>query len=122
MPPTGAPIFYRAEGLADAWDGSALLRARAREHGKLLLHPRSQKVAANTVQNAILNKEVLAPTLVRLRVAHGKMPAVDDVIDQCGKVYENMGREVEIMASSKDGWSLRHAQLVEEIVYPKGSG
>ena len=109
-PKTAAPAnkpSFRTKGLAQAWEGVDGLRNRVREHGKLFMHPKSQKVAANTIGNAILNQEVLKPALVRLRVAKGKMPAIDDLIEECTKLYAALGREVDSQVPSKDGWTLR---------------
>ena len=98
---------FECRGLASAWDGVDAIRARVREHGKLILHPKSQKVAACTIKNALLNQDVLRPPLVRLRKARGKMPVIDDVIAECAKTYGLVFRETETNAASKDAWTLR---------------
>ena len=105
--PKEPPRRFLTNGLANAWEGINLLRARVREQGTIMLHPKSQKVAALTIKNARLNAEVLKPALVRLRVAGGKMPGIDDLISECRKLYEAIGREVASTQASKDGWTIR---------------
>ena len=109
MPPK-APVAkktYSTAGLAEAWELTEALRLRAREHGQLLLHPKSQKVAALTIKNALLNQEVLKPAIIRLRMAGGKMPNIDDVISECERFFQKVGREVTSTQPSKDGWTIR---------------
>ena len=106
MPDTRVRKF-QCKGLALAWEGVDFLRARVREHGKLILHPKSQKVAACTIKNALLNQDVLIPAMVRLRNSKGKMPLIDELIPECSALYVKMNREVEANTDSKDGWSIR---------------
>ena len=98
---------FRAAGLATAWEGVDTIRARVRELGKLLAHPKSQKIAAMSIANAKLNKSVLKPALQRLRLANGKLPPVDSLIYQCQELYAACGREVEPDTKAKDAWTLR---------------
>ena len=100
-------VKFNCQGLATAWEGVDVLRARVREQGKLILHPKSQKVAATTIKNALLNQEVLRPALIRLRIADGKMPVIDELIAECASMYQKVAREVELTTGSKDGWSIR---------------
>ena len=98
---------FECKGLALAWDNIDAIRARVREHGKLILHPKSQKVAACTIKNALLNSDVFRPALVRLRKAKGKMPEIDRLTEECRKTYNMVYREVELNTESKDAWTLR---------------
>ena len=98
---------FEANGLALNWESSDQLRNRLREHGKLMMHPKSQKVAANTIKNAILNVEVLKPAVVRLRASGGKMPAIDDLIAECVAFYQKTGKDVDNDVACKDAWTLR---------------
>ena len=100
-------MSYRSAGLASAWEGTESLRVRIREHGKLLMHPKTQKIAAMSIQNAKMNKYVLLPALQRLRLSGGKLPAVDALISQCEELYGRCAREVASDTSAKDGWTLR---------------
>ena len=98
---------YEANGLAINWENSDQLRNRLREHGKLMMHPKSQKVAANTIKNAILNVEVLKPAVLRLRASNGKMPVIDELIAECVAVYQKVGKEPYNDVACKDAWTLR---------------
>ena len=98
---------FETKGLATAWEGMQSLRPRVRDHGKLILHPKSQKVAGNTIKNAVLNRDVLHPCMVRLRQARGKLPVIDRLVEECRSMYGKCGREPDDLAESKDAWSIR---------------
>ena len=105
--PTTSEKKFQCAGLAVAWEGVDCLRARVREHGKLVLHPKSQKVAACTIKNALLNQDVLIPALVRLRNSKGKIPLIDELIPECAAMYKKVNTEVDGLTDSKDAWSIR---------------
>ena len=124
--------FLRAMNVMDlalVWDGDTRVRARLRDHGRLLLEcvpgkkfpqtPLESVAVPKSTANARANDFVLGVVLEIMSAAPGlKLPVIDWMVEAVGTLYSFNRVGASSTTTYQDAWAVRRlCQLVKQRLY-----
>lgn len=97
-------MAFPTKGLCEEWDGIQSVRERVRE-GKSLV--RTKTSHDSTITECVDNMDALIPLLNRLFTARGKLPEIEGLREEIGKVYAKASRVADDAHTDDCAWDLR---------------
>lgn len=102
-----AETEFNFEGLAADWDQTESIRERLRRGRPLVQKHGSKPLPDSSIAESSLNSDLLAPTLVRLQAANGKLPDIAGLRECVATLFSKASRNAEDDEIDDSAWEIQ---------------